>query len=46
MKKKIIKQYRVAKVVPAKTSDKKEKKTVKQLEDYVSYYELFKSLEK
>jgi hypothetical protein len=46
MKKKIIKQYRVARIVPANTDNKKEKKTVKQLEDYVSYYELFKSLEK
>ena len=46
MKKKIIKQYRVARVVPVNTGDKKEKKTVKQLEDYVSYYELFKSIEK
>lgn len=46
MKKKVIKQYRVAKVVKAKQDDKKEQQLVKQLQDYVSYYDLFKSLEK
>lgn len=46
MKKKIIKSYRVAKVVSNKDKNKKQQTQVKQLEDYVSYYELFKSLEK
>ena len=46
MKKKIIKSYRVAKVLVNKDKNKKEQTQVKQLEDYVSYYQLFKSIEK
>lgn len=49
MNKKTIKHYRIIKtnVSPEKVDSKKEenKELIPQIQDYVSYYELFKSLE-
>ncbi len=42
--KKTIKQYRVVRTQDKKLADKKKKPT--QVDSYVSYYELFKSLSK
>jgi len=50
MKKKIIKHYRIIRSETPKMekdqNKKEEKKVISQVDNYVCYYELFKSLEK
>lgn len=46
MKKKTIRTYKVVRSAGLKKEDKKETMPSEQVQEYVSYYELFKSLSK